>query len=102
MPYASEPYERCPICAKYVLPPGQIIMVNITRASDMFCAGLGKCYRVECLACRCIVNPLSHTQWECNVMARVWGRVQARLGATLNEQDVLAEAEKILREARER
>ena len=97
MRHTKEPFERCPNCHKYILPPGLIIVLHSTNAPDRFCDTNGSCARIECPGCGFYINPLYHSQWECNFSRKAYGWQ----GKTLDSQEVLCEAEAILREARE-
>jgi hypothetical protein len=102
MPFVSEPFERCPNCKKLLLPPGMIIFVTDINAPEWFCNTQGDCARRECEGCGDIVNPKHHSQWECDHAAWVRRFHETRKRdiakrAQLNEQDVLAEAEAILK-----
>jgi hypothetical protein len=92
--------STCPSCGKYILPPGMIIMVQSQRALELFCQTQGECVRIECTGCGYYVNPFYHSQWECQQFVRWWGYGHLK-ETSLNERDVLAEAEAILRESHE-
>lgn len=89
----------CPSCGKYVVPPGLTIVMSSANASELFCSTRGDCTRVTCPGCGYFVNPLYHSQWECNQFVKRWGdaRVPRR---PMVEREVLAEAEAILKDAR--
>jgi len=94
----QEPFVRCPNCNKYVLPPGLIIVVHSKHAMEQFCDTRGACGRIECPGCGFYVNPLYHSQWECNFAKSAYEQRDVPLDKT----EVLSQAEAILKEGRRR
>ncbi len=86
-------FPLCPICLKPELPSGLMVVYSHIEASTLFCSGEGECAKVICSYCGCVVHPQYHSWQSCNQMQR-------RRKLSLCEDEVLCEAEAILRDAR--
>lgn len=86
-------FVRCPVCGKPKLPSGLSVIYLHVDAPAMFCSGGGECAMVECLHCGFMVHPGYHTWQSCN-------QLQRTKQPPLRHDEVLAEAERILKKAR--
>lgn len=86
-------FPRCPICLKPESPPDLTVIYYGIEAPTVFCCGEGECAKVTCSHCGFAVHPQYHSWQSCNQMRR-------RSKLSLREDEVLCEAEAILRDAR--
>lgn len=87
-------FVRCPVCGKPKLPSGLSVIYLHVEAPAMFCSGGDECMVMECQYCGYLVHPRYHSWQACNQM-------QGRRKFLLREDEVLAEAEAILRGGRD-
>lgn len=83
-------FPRCPICYKPKLPSGLSVIYTHIEAPAMFCTGEDECAVVECSYCGYMVHPRYHSWQSCN-------QLQGRYKPPLRHDEVLAEAEAILK-----
>lgn len=88
-------FVTCPICRKPKLPSGLSVIYLRVEAPAMFCTGEGECEMVECSYCGYMVYSQYHSWQSCN-------QLQGKRKFSLREDEVLREADEILRKARGR
>ena len=91
--YSSQ-FPRCHLCGKPRLPQGLILLSWGTTSESPYCAGHSE--PVRCPHCESMVNPQLHPFKACAYFQRFYPMPQLR------EDDVLAEAEAILKRGREK
>lgn len=89
--YSSQ-FPRCLLCGKPRLPQGLILLTYGTTSVSPYCTGHSE--QVQCPHCGSMVNPCLHPFKACQYFQQLYPMPQLR------EDDVLAEAEAILRDAR--
>lgn len=90
--YQSQ-FPRCQLCGKPRLPQGLILLSWGAMGESPYCAGHAE--PVRCPHCGAMVNPQMHPFKACEYFQRYYA-------PQLREDDVVAEAEAILKQGRER